>query len=238
MRSAVVFVALGTTALLAQEQRRADVPEPCRDPHWVRLFTAQRIALKAAGEVDVLFVGDSLTAHWTSTGAPVWELEFGHLNRVNFGISADRTEHILFRLWKGGIAESRPKVAVVLAGTNNLAATPPDSPEQVAAAVVKIAEVIRRMSPRTRVLVVSILPSGITAGSLLRQRIIETNALIAGRMAELGPEVRYADVHDRFFDAAGSWRIGLTTDGTHLSLQGYDVLGRGISKELGRFDEE
>src|SRR5947208_11036611 len=54
-----------------------------------------------AGGVDLLFVGDSITDGWRSTGKSVWDKAFAPLKAANFGISGDRTEHVIWRLRNG-----------------------------------------------------------------------------------------------------------------------------------------
>src|SRR5262245_44285327 len=71
------------------------------------------------GEHDVVFTGDSITFGWGRAGKEVWEKSFEPLKAVNFGIGGNRTQHVLWRLQNGEL-EGKPKVVVMMIGTNNL----------------------------------------------------------------------------------------------------------------------
>src|SRR5215204_3349408 len=76
------------------------------------------------GGVDLLFLGDSITAGWAKNGNEVWEERYAKLNAANFGIGGDRTQHVLWRIQNGELdGAMKPKVIVLLIGTNN---TPTD----------------------------------------------------------------------------------------------------------------
>ena len=65
----------------------------------------------AQGGIDVLFLGDSITDGWRDEkdGAPVWK-KYREPKPANFGISGDRTQHLLWRLQNGeldGFIEGR-----------------------------------------------------------------------------------------------------------------------------------
>jgi hypothetical protein len=72
----------------------------------------------------VYFVGDSIARRWGATDYPEllanWKQNFFGWNAADFGWGADRTEHMLWRLEHGELDDVRPKVIVILAGTNNV----------------------------------------------------------------------------------------------------------------------
>ena len=71
------------------------------------------------GNVDMIFIGDSITHSWEGVGKEVWQKYYGHRNAVNMGFGGDRTQHVLWRLDNGNIDGISPKVAVIMIGTNN-----------------------------------------------------------------------------------------------------------------------
>ena len=75
-----------------------------------------------------VFVGDSIVRRWGATDYPEllanWKTNFFGWNAANFGWGADRTENILWRLENGELDGVRPKIIVILAGTNNIGAQP------------------------------------------------------------------------------------------------------------------
>jgi len=163
----------------------------------------------------------------------VWDLEFHDRACVNLGLAGDRTEHILHRLSRLDFTRSKPKTFVVLAGTNNLSRIPPDSPADVAKGVSRIVDTLRQKSPDSRILVLSILPNGYQPDTPLRTAIRETNKLLTDKFApKAHPNVDFLDIHDAFLNDQGTWKSGLTLDGTHLSLSGYDALARSLAPRL------
>ncbi len=207
-------------------------PEPVAEASWMRAIATQKQALDQPS-VDLCFVGDSLTEFWTATGKPIWDLEFHDRTCVNLGLAGDRTEHILFRLSRFSFAKAKPRTFILLAGTNNLSKDPPDAPAEVAAAVIRIAAVLKTKSPEARVFVLSILPNGNIPDTPLRKSIVETNRVLAERYAaQADPKVTWLDLHDRFLTDRQTWKPHLTLDGTHLSQAGYDTLAQALAPHL------
>jgi len=48
------------------------------------------------GNIDLLFLGDSITQGWGNNG--VWKRFDGPRHAANFGIGGDRAQHVLWRL--------------------------------------------------------------------------------------------------------------------------------------------
>jgi len=85
---------------------------------------------KQGKPVDIIFIGDSITEQWRwGGGKPVWKKHFAD-RALNFGQGSDMTQSALWRLENLDIKGFKPKVAVVLIGTNNFN----DTPEDIAAA--------------------------------------------------------------------------------------------------------
>src|SRR5207253_2072256 len=61
---------------------------------WSKMF-AEDIAVAEQGNVDLLFVGDSITAGWN---ADIWQKNFSQYKPANFGIGGDHTGNLLWRL--------------------------------------------------------------------------------------------------------------------------------------------
>ena len=80
----------------------------------------QRFCLRAgAGDIELLFLGDSITDFWRDTGERVWNREFVPLKATNFGITADRIQHVLWRIENGETKGYVPKVVILLIGAND-----------------------------------------------------------------------------------------------------------------------
>jgi len=61
----------------------------------------QLLKLVARGGGEVVFLGDSITERWESTGAKVWRETIAPLKAVNLGVGGDQTGHVLWRIREG-----------------------------------------------------------------------------------------------------------------------------------------
>jgi lysophospholipase L1-like esterase len=173
-------------------------------------------------EAEIVFAGDSLVADgpWAELYSPI----------KNRGIGGETTAGLLDRL--GEVTESQPRKVFLLIGTNCLAADIPVA--QVVRNYRKILEQIRRESPRTRVFVISVLP----VNQHLAQGPVHDNATIHElnhRLRDLAGQferVTFLDVFDALTDANGDLRKDLTTDGLHLNIDGYLILGRVLERHV------
>ena len=110
-----------------------------------------------ADQIKIVFVGDSITARWTSSpGEKIWKEKYAPYGAINLGISSDGTENVLWRLQHGVLDPLHPKMVILLIGTNNLRSTP----DAVAYGVWTIVHYVRRKLPDARVLVQGIFPRG------------------------------------------------------------------------------
>ena len=227
-RSCFPFLVLLATAV---NHAIADPGTPERSPsaNWFQIHLEQRQSLRRGGHEICLF-GDSLFAFWQGEGRGSWELDLAPFRPFNASVAGDRVEHLHFRIQHADFGDSPPRQFVLLIGTNNLARPTPDPPDAVAAGIFSTLSTLRRKAPDSRVLLLSILPSGFEPKSDLRSRIQSTNRLLsAGAEAA---QVTYLDVHGRFLSQDGKWKPGLSTDGTHLTARGYDVLAAPIVAHL------
>src|SRR5690606_18268051 len=109
------------------------------------------------GPIDLLFLGDSITEGWKNA-TRVWQEHYGSFRPANFGIGGDRTQHVLWRIQNGELDGIKPKVVVLMIGTNNSGT---NTAAQIAAANRKIVQQIRTKLPATKVLVLGIFPRGV-----------------------------------------------------------------------------
>ena len=96
-----------------------DRPRPPRSDAWWQQRHEGMNARVKQGNVDLIFIGDSITHGWEGAGKEVWKKYYGKRNAVNLGIGGDQTQHVLWRLDHGNIDGISPKLAVVMIGTNN-----------------------------------------------------------------------------------------------------------------------
>lgn len=184
----------------------------------------QFLEVAKAGNVDLLFLGDSITDGWRSTGKQVWEQFFAPLQAANFGISGDRTEHVIWRLQHGELEGIRPRLAVVMIGTNNAG----DTAEDVALGVKAVIGEIQQRSPGTRILLLAIFPRGEKPEGL-RLKNEKTNAILAGYAAPADPRrVAYLDIGDKFLTADRILTKEIMPDALHPNAKGYQIWAEAI----------
>jgi lysophospholipase L1-like esterase len=182
------------------------------------------VALAKKGNIDVVFFGDSITDGWRGRGGKdVWKEYFEPLKAANFGISGDRTQHVLWRIQNGELEGIEPKVAVLMIGTNNLGA---NTNEEIAEGVKTIVEEIHKQRPKTKVLLLGIFPRNQDASNAARGRIKEINQTIS----KLGKEmyVKYLDIGKKFLEKDGSLSKDIMPDFLHLSKKGYEIWAKAV----------
>jgi len=204
-------------------QNTAVLPVP-RDERWQLRHAG--FALEAQrGGIDLLFLGDSITDAWRSGGRPVWEKEFSGLKAANFGISGDRTQHVLWRLKNGEGEGFQPKLIVLMIGTNNTGLEREgekrrNSTEEVAKGVAAVVQDLRTRFVSSKILLLAIFPRG-NKDSTQRAEV----AAINQRIAKLhdGKRVHYLDIGNAFLDASGEIPRDVMPDLLHPNRKGYEL---------------
>ena len=135
---------------------------------------------------------------------------------LNQSISGETTGHILRRL--GYFTEVRPEVIYVMVGVNDLKNGA--DPQVVVSNIELIAQRLRAQHPRSRIVVLSILPTRLPPVS--SSTVQWVNQRVARAIRQRG--VEFVDLQPAFMDSQGLLRVELTTDGIHLSPQGYRLL--------------
>jgi N-acetylglucosamine-6-sulfatase len=181
------------------------------------------------GNVDLAFIGDSITQGWEGRGKEVWAKYYGNRKAINLGIGGDRTEHVIWRLTHGNLGKIRPKVAVVMIGTNNTGHFDQD-PAQVAAGVERILEILTERLPETKIVLHGIFPRGTDSLDEKRLNNIAINQIIR-RFAD-GDRVHYLEVGDQFLEPDGTISKEIMPDRLHLSKKGYERWAHALEPKL------
>lgn len=204
------------------------VPRPRDADYWWQALKGHEYARSRLPEtVDLVMVGDSITAGWSGAASGEW---IGRLRADyaihNLGIGSDRCENILWRMENGELDGYRAKAVMVLAGTNNL-----DEPvEDVIASVSRLVATVKDRQPRAKVILVSVFPRYESATHPFRAW---AKALDAGiRPLADGERVRWLDFGDRFLAADGTLPKAMFPDGTHPNADGYAIWYEELSRVL------
>ncbi|MCP5521932.1 MAG: sulfatase-like hydrolase/transferase [Verrucomicrobiales bacterium] len=209
----------------------ATIPAHRRGETWWRQRETAKSALAKEGNVDLVFIGDSITQGWEGAGKEVWQEFYGDRRALNLGFSGDRTEHVLWRLTHGNLGQIKPKVAVVMIGTNNTGHLMQD-PAEVAAGVSEILQVLEQRLPDTRIVLNAIFPRGATPLDAGRLNNLAINQRIR-RLAD-GKRVQYVDVSDRFLTGDGTLPKELMPDLLHPNTEGYRRWAEALEPSLRR----
>ena len=171
-------------------------------------------------EIQLVFLGDSITDFWLGTGKKVWDENYKKYDAADFGVSGEHTEHVLGRIEHGMLDGLAPKVVVIMIGTNNIGHSAEEKPEWAAAGVKKIVETVHVKLPETKILLLGVFPRGDKNGSD-RKKVEEINAIIA--KLDDGKKNRYLDLAPKFLDADGALPHDVMPDKLHPNEKGYKI---------------
>ncbi len=183
----------------------------------------------APGQNRVVFMGDSITEGWHL------DVSFPGKPYINRGISGQTSPQMLVR-FRQDVIDLKPKVVVILAGTNDVAEnTGPMSPEQTEGDIVSMAQLARANGIKP--VLCSILPSTDFwwhKGLHPAPKIAAINDWLKSYAAS--HHYVYVDYYDAMKDAQGGLPPNLSKDGVHPSPAGFAVMAplaeAGIKKAL------
>jgi lysophospholipase L1-like esterase len=208
----------------AQALEPADKPAPRTDRNS-QIAHAELLEKAKKGRIDVYFVGDSITRRWGALDYPEllanWTSNFHGWNAANFAWGADKTQNILWRLENGELEGLRPKVIVILAGTNNVG-TQPGGDEKVAdisRGLKAIVDACRRRVPEATIVLTAIFPRNDNMAVL--PEITRINRYLAS-LAD-GRKIRFVDINDKLADESGRLLEGMSADGLHPTAKAYEI---------------
>jgi beta-glucosidase len=199
------------------------------------------VEIAKRGDIDVLFLGDSITDWWRNPGSgpatngvvpmggkAVFEKHFGSMKVANFGIAGDTTQGVLWRLQHGEGEGCQPKVIMLLIGTNN---TGRNSPPEIAMGVAAVVFELRRDFPEAKILLLGIFPRNFGWPPVTAQ-ITEINQLISA--LNDNQHVFYRDIGRLFLAADGTISRDIMSDGLHPTSKGYEIWAEAVQDTLVR----
>ena len=193
---------------------------------WQMKRHNEKMVAVTNGGAKVVFIGDSITHGWEGAGKAQWAKYFasGKYKALNLGTSADRTEHVLWRITEGRELDGyEAKVILLMIGTNNTGHFPFDKepPVDTVLGIAEILKVIAEKQPNARTILTSIFPRGEGANDARRLRNDVVNKEIA-KFAD-GKKVIWCDFSDKFLDANGRLSRELFPDLLHPNGLGYEI---------------
>jgi lysophospholipase L1-like esterase len=208
LRNGQIYTQLPVNSFYEQWHEASSHPNYAQ---WRELLALEaRAAGRGKGVNGVTaMVGDSLSQWFPADQLP------GRQLWLNQGISGDTTTGILDRI--SSLDTAKPDTIYFMAGVNDLKRG--DSERDILRNISQIISRLKRQHPNAQIIVQSILPTRST--QIPNDRIAKLNPLIQELARR--QSVEYLDLQPQFRDGDGSLRADLTTDGIHLSPQGYQV---------------
>ncbi|GLX71499.1 GDSL-type esterase/lipase family protein [Paenibacillus glycanilyticus] len=188
--------------------------------------------------VDFVFVGDSITH--------CWELQafFGGTSRIviNRGIAGDKTEFAK-RRFIADVIQLRPAYAVIMIGINDTwvlddEGAAGNTPQEVEQLIGKNIEAIVQMADEhgQKLILCSLLPTNIPGNRTNAPRN-EMIVRINGRLQALAQRQShlFVDYHSELVGQDGMTLLdGLTVDGLHPHVLGYNRMAQTLKNDLSR----
>ncbi len=233
-----------TKTILAKYPELIDVRPPRVNPAVVpNLFAgfrakhAANVAIAQKGDIDLLFLGDSITDFWRNAGAPgvvnppsagkaVFDRYFGGMKVANFGIAGDSTQGVLYRLRHGEGEGFSPKAIMLMIGTNNGSYC---SSAEIAEGVGAVVLELRQRFPAAKILLLGIFPRS-NPNDGLRKTVLGVNPIIA--KLHDGEHVFYLDIGDKFLAPDGTIPDDIMPDKLHPGEKGYEIWAEAVKAPL------
>ena len=217
------IVCITPAPAFAQVCSDQDVTTTPASPPFPRSYEVylKQLRLAVDAEVDLILLGDSLAEFWDTK-------MFQPISVVNLGVSADRTENVLWRLESPEWSKLRPRAVFIMLGTNNL---PYNNSCAVVAGLKRVIERVKSIWPSARVILLEITPRG-KGFSEYNSARVEINAAMHN---VLGIETLNVDneITCGWKDEGASGACpNYLADNWHFSTAGYETILKSLRRTL------
>ena len=186
-----------------------------------------KLGLLTQDENRVVFMGNSITQGWGEENPEFFEGK----SYINRGISGQTTPQMLVR-FRPDVVNLKPKVVVILAGTNDIAGnTGPSTLEMIEDNIASMVEIAK--ANNIKVVLCSVLPAydyPWKPGLNPAKKIVDLNKWIKD-YAEKN-EIIYVDYFTPMADQRNGLKKEYSEDGVHPNLAGYKVMEPLVEKAI------
>lgn len=214
----LLFVALLVTADRAAAAQSSE-DRLRTDWAWLGRYRDENAKLPPAGSERVVFMGNSITQGW----GPLFPTLFPGKEYIGRGISGQTTPQMLVR-FRQDVVALKPKVVVILAGTNDIAGnTGPSTIEMIEDNLASMTEIAKANG--IRVVLASVLPVEDypwKRGLDPAPKIMALNAWMKRYAADHGAV--YLDFHSAMENERHGMKAELANDGVHPNEAGYRLM--------------
>jgi lysophospholipase L1-like esterase len=204
-------------------------PAP-REANWWTALHGKFLERARQGNVDLLFLGDSITQGWNDN--EVWKRYYGPRHAANFGIGGDQTQHVLWRIQSGELEGIHPRVVVLMIGTNNAGSS---SADDIAAGIGAIVKELRSRLPEAKVLLLGVFPRS-QKPDATRMKLEEVNRQV--KKLDDGKDVVFLDIRKAFLNPDDSISPEIMPDYLHLTAKGYRLWAEAMEPTLWKMLDE
>jgi lysophospholipase L1-like esterase len=181
----------------------------------------------APTENRIVFMGNSITEEWAKSFATL----FPDKPYIGRGISGQTTPQMLVR-FRQDVVALKPKVVVILGGTNDIAGnTGPSTLEMIEDNLASMTEIAKANG--IRVVLASVLPAfdyPWKPGLEPAPKIVALNAWIKSYAERAGAV--YVDFHSAMKDEQNGMRSELARDGVHPNAAGYELMAPLVERAI------
>lgn len=169
----------------------------------------------------IVFLGDSIFQWWDAEHFK----NFSKYNPVNFGVAGYTTKDVLDFLVLTNLHGLKPEVIVILIGTNN--SDHNYTTGQTFEEIKDIIDVLLELSPKSKILLMGILPRG--DSSIDRKFVFNSTVNKLLKAEKFQKEVYYIDIGYIFLKGEERVSKKIMYDGLHLTSEGYGLLSECLS---------
>lgn len=188
-----------------------------------------KLGLPVKDEDRIVFIGNSITDSWSKVNPEF----FKGKSYINRGISGQTTPQILIR-FRQDVINLKPKVVVILAGTNDIAGnTGYSTLEMIEDNIASMTEIAR--ANNIKVLLCSVLPAydyPWKPGLKPAEKIVQLNKWIKNYCEE--NDLIYVDYFTSMANKQNGLKKEYTEDGVHPNKAGYEVMATIVEKAIAR----
>ncbi len=187
----------------------------------------EKLNLSTSNENRVVFMGNSITESWANMCSEF----FSGKPYINRGISGQTTAQMLIR-FRADVIDLKPKVVVILAGTNDIAEnTGPTTLKLISGNIFSMAELAKTNG--IKVILSSVIPAydfPWRAGLNPSEKIIKLNVLIKNYAVK--NSIEYLDYFTPMVDKKNGLKDEYTYDGVHPNIKGYLLMAPLAEEEI------
>ena len=234
-KSILAVLAAGLSFVVQAQLSVTPCPQSADTNSWWQQRFAEKQALVKAGGSKVVFLGDSITHFWETNGHTQWTNTFARApyNAIDLGFSADRTEHVLWRIDHGEFDGYQAKAIVLMIGTNNGGHRPAvETPADTILGIRQILLRLRAKQPDATIILLPVFPRGEKPTDSLRVRNDTINTAIS-KLAD-GKHIVWCDFNSQFLTSDGTLTKEMMPDRLHPSAAGYEIWVRNVKPLIDR----